>query len=198
MHLLDHMLANLSQRGWVKIDEQRTDSTHVLAAIRQLKRLEVVGETMRAALSTLAVEAPEWLKGQITADWFDLYGSRFEEYRLPQKETEREQLRIQIGQDGAGLLAAIYEQAPTEMRLHELSAVDILRQVWLQQYYLCDGVLTWRKATDLPPTTRLIQSPYDVEAHYSHKRETKWVGYKVHLTETCSPDTPHIIRVCFI
>jgi len=71
MHLLDHMLANLSQRGWVKTNEQRTDSTHVLAAIRQLKRLEVVGETMRAALSTLAVEVPEWLKGQITADWFD-------------------------------------------------------------------------------------------------------------------------------
>ena len=193
MNLLDHMLVNLSQRGWVKTDEQRTDSTHVLAAIRQLKRLEVVGETMRAALSTLAVEAPEWLKRQITADWFDLYGSRFEEYRLPQKETEREQLRIQIGQDGAGLLAAIYEQAPTEMRLHELSAVDILRQVWLQQYYLCDGVLTWREATDLPPAAKLIESPYDVESHYSRKRETKWVGYKVHLTETCSPDTPHII-----
>jgi hypothetical protein len=39
---------------------QRTDSTHVLAAVRALNRLEVVGETMRHALTTLAVVAPEW------------------------------------------------------------------------------------------------------------------------------------------
>ena len=40
---------------------QRTDSTHVLAAVRALNRLEVVGETMRHALNRLAVVAPDWL-----------------------------------------------------------------------------------------------------------------------------------------
>jgi len=37
---------------------QRTDSTHVLAAVRVLNRLERVSETMHAALNGLAVVAP--------------------------------------------------------------------------------------------------------------------------------------------
>jgi transposase len=37
---------------------QRTDSTHILAAVRVLNRIEVVGETLRHALNTLAVVAP--------------------------------------------------------------------------------------------------------------------------------------------
>jgi transposase len=39
----------------------------------------------------------------------------------------------------------------------------------------------------------LIQSPYDPEARYSNKRETQWVGYKVHLTETCDDGRPDLI-----
>ena len=41
---------------------QRTDSTHVLAAVRQLNRLELVGETLRHLLNTLPVAASEWLR----------------------------------------------------------------------------------------------------------------------------------------
>ncbi len=46
---------------------------------------------------------------------------------------------------------------------------------------------------DLPPHDRLITSPYDVEARFATKRETSWTGYKVHLSETCDDDTPHLI-----
>lgn len=193
MKLLEHMLALFMQRGWLKTSEQRTDSTHVVAAIRQLNRLEIVGETMRMALSELAVVAPVWLKERITADWFDLYGPRFEEYRLPEQETEREQLQMRIGQDGVTLLQAVYETEAVERGLSELPAVMVLRQVWVQQYYQSEEGLTWRVAKEIPPAEKLIQSPYDVEARYSQKRTTKWTGYKVHLTETCSPKTPHII-----
>ena len=38
-----------------------------------------------------------------------------------------------------------------------------------------------------------IHSPYDVEARFSTKREILWAGYKVHLTETCDEDTPHLV-----
>jgi DDE family transposase len=46
---------------------------------------------------------------------------------------------------------------------------------------------------DQPPSAQLIQSPYDVEARYSSKRSTNWVGYKVHLTETCDEGYPDLI-----
>lgn len=48
-------------------------------------------------------------------------------------------------------------------------------------------------AEDLPPAPLLISSPYDPETRYSKKRETEWTGYKVHLTETCDDDLPHLL-----
>jgi len=38
-----------------------------------------------------------------------------------------------------------------------------------------------------------MQSPYDIEAHYSKKKNTKWIGYKVHFTEGCDADQPHFL-----
>lgn len=87
--LLDGMLVHLQAHGWVKArGRQRTDSSHVLAVVRQLNRLECIGESMRQALNDLAAVAPDWLLSQVTTDWFDLYGARFEAYRLPKEQAE--------------------------------------------------------------------------------------------------------------
>jgi len=45
----------------------------------------------------------------------------------------------------------------------------------------------------MPAPAGLLSSPYDTEARYSTKREVNWLGYKVHLTETCDEKTPHLI-----
>ena len=53
--LLDTFLTTCKARGWIKArGTQRTDSTHVLAAIRTLHRLECVLEAMHAALNQLS------------------------------------------------------------------------------------------------------------------------------------------------
>ena len=79
--------------------------------------------------------------------------------------------------------------------LWQLPALDILRRVWLQQFRLMDDHLIWRveNQDELPPCAQLISSPYDLEARFSRKRTTTWVGYKVHLSETCEADQPHLI-----
>ncbi len=60
--MLEILLERLTEKGWLKAGgKQRTDSTHVLAAIRNLNRLESVGETLRATLNDLATVAPNWL-----------------------------------------------------------------------------------------------------------------------------------------
>src|SRR5919199_4799122 len=56
---------------------QRSDSTHILAAVRALNRLEGVGETFRHALNGLAVAAPEWLRALSPPEWVERYGRRF-------------------------------------------------------------------------------------------------------------------------
>src|SRR5262252_4730795 len=60
--LLDKLLERCRAMGWLKVrGAQRTDSTHVLGAIRVLNRLELVAETLRAALNAVATVAPDWL-----------------------------------------------------------------------------------------------------------------------------------------
>ena len=77
--------------------------------------------------------------------------------------------------------------------LVKLPAVTILWQVWLQNFYQEDGHVRLREPKDQPPSAQRIASPYDVEARYSTKRDVSWTGYKVHLTETCDTDSPHLI-----
>jgi transposase len=191
--LLDEMLKMYVERGWLKSKgQQRTDATHVVAVVRQLNRLEMVGETMRQALEVLAVVAPGWLQAQVTPDWYDRYGARFEQYRLPSKQAEQERLGQQIGRDGIHLLTCLYDEA-APLYLRQLEAVTILRQIWLQQYYVAEEGLKWRPAAWLPPAKKLIISPYEVEARHGRKRDVTWNGYKVHLTESCEPDRPNLV-----
>jgi len=171
---------------------QRTDSTHVLAAVRALNRLEVVTETMRHTLNSLAVVAPDWLRRHAPPDWVARYDRRAEDDRLPASKAARETLALTIGADGYALLRAI-NAAGTPLWLREVPAVQTLRQVWIQQYQLVEGNVQWRVADNIPPAAIFISSPYDRDAHYAKKRTTQWVGYKVHLTETCADDLPHLI-----
>lgn len=53
--------------------------------------------------------------------------------------------------------------------------------------------MQWREVEDLPPAGQLIVSPYDTHARTGNKRDKRWVGYKVHVTETCDEDAPHLI-----
>jgi transposase len=171
---------------------QRTDSTHVLAAMSALHRLELVGEARRAALTRLAVVAPEWLRGQMQSAWFTRYAPRLEDDRLPKEKAKRHALAQTIGADGAALLRAVY--APTTpVEIRALPTVECLRQIWVQNYLpTADGV-TWRENDTIPPATCFISSPYDPEAHDARKPTPQWIGDKVHLTETCDDETPPLL-----
>ncbi|MET8981384.1 IS1182 family transposase [Streptomyces sp. NPDC004539] len=170
----------------------RTDSTHVLGAVRVLNRLELVGETVRAALNALAVAAPRWLGSWMPPVWADRYGHRVENHRLPQTDAGRLAFATAVGSDGAVILAQV-DAGSAPAALHELEAVHVLRAVWLQQYDLAANCPRWRVTEELPPSQERIASPYDVECRYAIKRTTKWTGYKSHLTEHCGPDRPHLV-----
>jgi len=196
--LLDTLLQRLQEQGLVKArGRQRTDSTHVLAAVRTLNRLERVGETLRAALNELATVAPEWLQAMAPASWYERYGRPVENYRLPKTEAARQDLAATIGADGQQLLSAI-DAAAQQPELAQLPTVRTLRQVWAAQYVADDaedGRMRLGSAAELPPSAEQVCSPYDPEARYSNKRDVSWVGYKVQVTETCDPacEGPHVI-----
>lgn len=193
LKILDLLLVRLIELGLVRGGgRQRTDSTHVLARIRSLNRLELAGESVRAALEALSAAAPDWLAGVIDSSWQSVYGARIEGMRLPAGEAARAKLAGQYGRDGYHLLDAVC--APNAPRwLAGLPAVEALRVIWVQQYYRRidehgEQVIR-REASEhgLPPGRLCLVSPYDRDARYSEKRGTGWQGYKVHLSETCSP-----------
>lgn len=186
--IFDRLLELLKQRGLVKAGgRQRTDSTHVLARVRDLNRLELAGETVRAALEALAAAAPGWLAGVIDASWQRVYGQRVDDLRLPESQAGRAELAVQYGRDGYHLLEQVHAPgAPGWLR--ELPAVQALRRIWVQQYYR-DGEKVIRREErehGLPPGRDRIASPYDLDARYSEKRGTCWTGYKFHATEAVS------------
>jgi transposase len=192
--LLSRMLEHFRSRGLVRVrGKQRTDSTHVLAAVRHLNLLELMVETLRAALDDLAAVVPDWLRGVAQPAWFERYRRRAEDYRLPKSQEAREAFAHEVGADGFGLLEAL-DASTALAAARQLPKVRTLRDVW-QVHYVRedDGKLRWRVAGELPTGAERIQSPHDREARFSMKRHLSWTGYKVHVTEACDNDTAHLI-----
>ncbi|MGI5199898.1 hypothetical protein ACQEVY_40725 [Streptomyces sp. CA-288835] len=134
--LLDLLLTALKDRGLVKAGgRQRTDSTRVLAAVRDLNRLELAGETLRAALEALACAAPDWLTQAVPVrEWAERYGPRTHSWHPPASTSKREEMALVYGQDGFALLEAVHApDAPAWLR--ELPAVQVLRTMWVQNYH---------------------------------------------------------------
>lgn len=193
--LLENVLEQCAAKGLLAgKHKQRTDSTHVIAAVRALSLLELVGETMRCLLNALARIAPDWLGAHMPTAWIKRYEHHFETYRLPKGKEERVALAEQIGRDGFALLEMIFA-ADSPAELQDLPLVDVVRRIWVQQFYRVDDTVYWRtkKEWGQPPANLMISSPHDLDAHYCVKRSTEWTGYKVHFTETCDTEQPRLI-----
>jgi transposase len=197
--VLDLLLEALKGRGLVKAGgKQRTDSTHVICAVRDLNRLELAGESVRACLEALAVAAPDWLAaGFELSGWGGRYRARVDSWRLPTSETKRKDLALAYAHDGYALVAACYAAgAPAWLR--ELPAVQVLRTVLVQNYITYTDrqgreVIRRREVdTDgLPPGRLRVTSPYDTDARWAAKGDDlHWNGYKVHVSETCDGPEP--------
>jgi transposase len=190
---LTTLLSVCQERSWLKErGKQRTDSTHIEAHIRVMNRIECVGETLRAALNSISVVIPEWIQRYVPQNWHERYDTSIGDFRLPKETEKRQALAEQIGRDGFQLLEWIY-QGNTPSWLCQIPTIEILRQVWIQQFMKKEEQICWRSNENIPPASLLIASPYDHQARMSRKRETSWTGYKVHYTETCDDTTPHLI-----
>ncbi len=197
--MLDVMLDRLKAAGLVKAGgRQRTDSTHVIAAVRRLNRIETVGETLRAALEAIARISPSWIVPLLEVGWDERYGRKVETCRLlSRKNASAQVLADQIGADGCKLMTAI-DADPTAAWMNSLPEVEVLRLAWEQQYTATvTGRLRLKTAEELGPAAERVHSPYDPEARYSTKdtgdTPTEWVGSKAHLTESCDADLPNLV-----
>jgi len=188
--VFDQVLTQMRVLGLMKTRGiQRTDSLALLMRARELGRLELVFETMRCTLHALLKVAPEWLRATIPAEWVKRYRKHCRDER--QSDAERAALTLVIGDDGQWLLDRLHA-ADTPEELKDLYMVGILRTVWEQHFERVDGTLQFRKPGEYDGKER-IQTPYDLEARWSEKGGTGWIGYKLQVTETDDDDHPHLI-----
>jgi transposase len=202
--LVDKLLTRCRTMGLLTVrGQQRTDSTHVLAAIRVMNRLELVAETLRAALNEVATVAPTWLQALAPPVWYERYGTRIEDTRLPQGQAKRDAYAQLVGEDGFALLDAL-EAPAAPAHLRDLPMLTALRRTWQRHYERATGEggaldhpgragIRFKSNRELPPAAEGIESPYDPEARYRQKCDTQWTGYMVHVSETCEPTTPHLL-----
>jgi transposase len=202
--VLDALLARLAAEGLVRAGgKQRTDSTHVVAAVAALNRLELAGESVRAALEALTAAHPAWVAQRVcVADFTRRYGTPMTSWRPPASQARQDELAIAYARDGYAVLGAVYDRAAPAW-LRELPAVQTLRVVLLQNYTrtITEGgreVIRRRekepKGDGLPPGHARIASPYDTDARWGVKRDIFWLGYKLHITETCDDPPPCTCR----
>ena len=193
--VLDLLVTRLVELGLLKArGKQRTDSSHVLAAVRQLNQVELVGESVRACVEALAVADPDWAQGCLDASWQYRYGARVDSWRMPASKTKRAALGADYARDGVALLRAVWDPASPSW-LAQLPAVGVLQRV-LTQNVVVDvdrggqEVIRLREAdTDgLPPGRCRIASPYDTDARWGGKRDLTWLGYKLHISESCDAE----------
>ncbi|GAA4214061.1 hypothetical protein GCM10023074_66400 [Microbispora amethystogenes] len=158
--ILEVILQRVSEVGLLRSGgRRRTDSTHVLAAVRTLNRMEFVGETLRAALEALAAAAPQWLEAVITSEWVHRYGARVDSYRFPRGDNARQEWAEQVGRDGFALLEAVHAPASPGW-LRQIPAVQVLARAWIEQYHRDQEGVRWREGKDLPPARQRLSSPY--------------------------------------
>ena len=199
--LLDKFLQRCRENGLLKErGKQRTDATRVLAAIRVMNRLELVGETMRAALNAIATEAPLWLRQVAPSEWYERYGRRIEDYRLPKSQEKRATYAQRVGEDGF-LLLDLLAKADAPKEATSLPEVNTLRLMWDRHYSREEdkkdggspGQVRFKSNRELSRAAEAIESPYDTEARFRSRYSTNWTGYMVHITETCEDDDVHLI-----
>jgi transposase len=197
---LGALLERLEADGLVRAGgKQRTDSTHVAAAVAALNQLELAGESVRAALEAIAAAHPGWLEATVhVGEWARRYGAPFTGWHPPASEKKQDELAVAYARDGHALLEAAYDRGSPAW-LRELPAIETLRVVLLQNYTRAvhaDGrevVKRREKAPGgdgLPPAHKRIASPYDTEARWGVKTDEAWLGYKLHVTETCDDAPP--------
>jgi len=180
----------------------RTDATHVLAAIRVLNRLELVAETLRAALNALATVAPTWLQGVAPLEWYERYSTRIEETRLPPGQAQRDAYAQLVGEDGFALLDAL-EAPAAPAHVRDLPRITALRRTWQRHDERTPEAspgepgpmrrVCFKENRDLPRAAAGIASPDDVDARYRHKHGTSWTGSMVHVSATCEPTHPPLL-----
>jgi len=178
--LFEELLQKIESLGFLKKrGSQRTDSTHVLAVVRQLSRLENLSEGLRMALKAIQEADGAFYQAKLPVLYREHWSKPLSDYQMT--DDERKAALERVGQDMHWLLGFLKTDRESFLRLPELKGLQAL---FSQHFTLQAQAVSLKK--EAAPGKEKIQTPHDPEARYSTKHGKGWTGYKVHITETAN------------
>lgn len=178
--IFEQLLENIRALGFLnKRKYQRSDSTHVLAKVCHLSRLENLSEGLRLALKAIEKADAAFYQVKLPAPYREQWDTRIYDYTMT--DEERKQALERAGQDIRWLLAFLKTNRASFLRLPEL---EVLQTLFQQNFTIHAQAVHLRK--QCANGKEKIQTPHDPEARYSTKRGKSWTGYKMHVTETAN------------
>jgi hypothetical protein len=176
---MDAVLQSLVGKGLVrKRSKQRIDSTHVLANVSKMSRLETTRETMRLCLEDLGKQKPATLP-EAWPEWMERYCKMEVDYRQLKEAREMIERLKQAGRD----MTALWAWLETQPELKEREKAKLLKRMLEEQFEVREGQLEVRTAR----AAGCIDNPHDPQAQWASKDQelkTQWVGYKAQVVET--------------
>jgi len=180
--IFDQLLESIRTLGFLKKRKyQRTDSTHVLAKVCHLSRLENLSEGLRLALRAIEKADAAFYQVKLPAPYREQWDTRLNDYRMTDKE--RKQVLERAGQDMRWLLEFLKINRASFLVLPEL---EVLQTLFHQNFTIHAQAMAVRLRKQCVNGKDKIQTPHDPEARYSTKRDNSWTGYKMHVTETAN------------
>jgi len=178
--IFGQLLEKIKALGYLeKRKHQRTDSTHVLANVRDLSRLENLSEGLRVSLKAIEKSDRRLYETKIPVLYREHWSKPLNDYQMT--DEERKQALERVGQDIHWLLSFLKTNKESYLRLPEL---EVLQTLLSQHFTIQSQKVSVKK--EATTGKEKIQTPHDPEARYSKKRGKSWTGSKVHITETAN------------
>jgi transposase len=176
--IFDQLVTYLREHNLIRVGaNHRTDSTHILGAVRQLSRLELIWETLRLTMSELISTDARWVVRFLPATFVEEHSQRRSDYRL--SDTQLVAAMQQAGADGFWLVEQVESLGS---HLQAGSAFTLLKRVLDEQFERRDDGLHARSNQD--SCGDVVDTPHDPDSRYGAKGGQHWHGYKLQVTET--------------
>jgi transposase len=186
-YAFDQILNHLSEIGLIKSGgKQRIDSTHIIAAVRELTRIDLLHETLR--LFCLDIEP---MRNQLSGSILSSQ-EKYVEYVSAHRATDLER---KAAIQAAGLaMRGFIEWGKFLKNVESLDSFRTLKKVYEQNFLDREGVSD-PDLIKISTGKEHICNPHDPEAEYANKGKKRWLGYKLQVVETADTEQNFITNI---
>lgn len=188
-YAFDKILAYLAEKGLIKQSgQQRIDSTHIIAAVRELTRIELLHETIRLFCLDLGLRKKQM--SETVLELHSKYTDTISTFRMTKGE------KTEAIKEAGLAMRTIRDWVETllDVQLLGLASFKTLKTVFSQNF-IDQGIETIPELIKIATGKEHICNPHDPDAEYGNKGKKGWLGYKLQVVETAEGEQNFITHI---